>query len=100
MADDGYKQIPSTFVVVVTVVQCAGGVFAEKPESYRVVNGKPESIPFETWRKRVSSNSSLHRWKTWVGNVGRKRGWETWVGNVGTKRGYETWVGNVGGKRG
>jgi hypothetical protein len=57
--DTGYKQIPSTFVVVVTVVQCAGGVFAEKPESYRVVNGKVESIPFELWKKRIGSNQSL-----------------------------------------
>lgn len=73
---NGYKQIPSTFVVVVTVVQCTGGVFAERPESYRMVNGKQELIPFELWKKRVISKpesnkakgvgtklgSNIHRW--------------------------------------
>ena len=59
--DNGYKQIPSTFVVVVTVVQCAGGVFAEEPESYRVVNGKVETIPFELWKKRIGSNRGSNK---------------------------------------
>lgn len=58
LVDNGYKQIPSAFVIVVTVVQCAGGVFAEKPESYRLVNGKQEAIPFEIWKKRVTSDET------------------------------------------
>ena len=58
LVDNGYKQIPSAFVIVVTVVQCSGGVFVEKPESYRLVNGKPEAIPFEIWKKRVTSDET------------------------------------------
>ena len=59
LVDDEYKQIPSAFVIVVTVVQCAGGIFTDTPESYQVVNGKPEAIPFEIWKQRVNSEKTL-----------------------------------------
>lgn len=54
VVDSNRKPVPSTFVIVVTVAQCAGGVFTETPESYEVVNGKVKAIPFEVWKKRIS----------------------------------------------
>lgn len=61
VTDSRHKQIPSTFVIVVSVIHCPGGVFAEKPESYVVTSGKSEAMPFEMWKRRlVSANVNLH----------------------------------------
>ena len=62
--DSSNQQIPSTFVVVVTVIQCAGGVFTEKPESFRVVSGKLEEVPFEIWKKHISSEGDKGKTQT------------------------------------
>ena len=58
---DGNQQIPSTFVIVVSVIHCSGGVFVENPESYHVVSGKPQAMSLEMWKKRLASNGNLHR---------------------------------------
>lgn len=36
--------IPSVFVIVVAIAPCRGGVFTDKPESYRIVDGKVERM--------------------------------------------------------
>ena len=44
------KLLGSTFVIVITVRPCPGGVFAKEPESYHVVNGKVEMMTLGVWR--------------------------------------------------
>lgn len=58
-SENEHKQIPSTFVIVVSVLHCAGGVFTEKPESYFVVSGKCAAMPFEIW-KMLAEKRNLH----------------------------------------
>ena len=43
--------VPSTFVIVIYVAQCLGGVFTKEPESYEIINNEPRRIDFPTWRK-------------------------------------------------
>ena len=45
--------VPSTFVIVVYIAHCAGGVFTEEPESYHVVNGKVKKMDYNKWRERI-----------------------------------------------
>ena len=45
--------VPSTFVIVIYVAQCLGGVFTKEPESYEIVNNEPRRIDFPTWRKLI-----------------------------------------------
>ena len=58
-SEDEHKQIPSSFVIVISVLHCTGGVFTEKPESYFVVSGKCAAIPFEIW-KMLAEKRNLH----------------------------------------
>jgi predicted HTH transcriptional regulator len=51
--DENSKPIPSTFVIVIYIAACLGGVFTEEPECYEMVEGKVEKISFVTWKKRV-----------------------------------------------
>ena len=46
--------IPSTFVIVIYFARCPGGVFAEEPESYHLVEGKLEKMNFTVWKRKVS----------------------------------------------
>ena len=59
--DNNSKPIPSTFVIVIYVAPCLGGVFTEEPECYELVKGKVESMPFTTWKKRILQ-------PVWLGN--------------------------------
>ena len=45
--------VPSTFVIVVYIARCAGGVFTEEPESYHVVCGEVKRIVLHEWRERM-----------------------------------------------
>ena len=45
--------VPSTFVIVVYIARCAGGVFTEEPESYHVVNGEVKKMDYNKWRERI-----------------------------------------------
>ncbi len=56
------ETLPLTFVLVISVLPCPGGVFTKEPESYHVVDGEVKKIPFDTWKEKA---------KTW--NVGLKR---------------------------
>ena len=40
MLDENSKPIPSTFVIVIYIAPCLGGVFTEVPECYEMVEGK------------------------------------------------------------
>ena len=44
------KLMQSTFVILITVEPCCGGVFVKEPESYHIVNGKVEMMTFGVWR--------------------------------------------------
>ena len=45
--------VPSTFVIVVYIARCAGGVFTEEPESYHVVDGEVKRLGSKEWRERI-----------------------------------------------
>ena len=51
--DENSKPIPSTFVIVIYVASCLGGVFTEEPECYEMVQGKVVKMSFTTWKKRI-----------------------------------------------
>lgn len=52
--DSEGKCVPSTYVIVVAVARCPGGVFAEEPESYCVSDGKVVKMDFSDWMRRFS----------------------------------------------
>ena len=52
------ETLPLTFVIVISVLPCSGGVFAEEPESYDVVDGKEKKIPFDTWKEKIKTPNS------------------------------------------
>ena len=54
--DESLKPVPSTFVIVIYIAPCLGGVFAEAPESYEMVKGEVSKMSFATWKKRMSES--------------------------------------------
>ena len=58
--DENSKSIPSTFVVVIYIAPCLGGVFNEEPECYEMVNGMVSNMSFSTWKKRISLPENLN----------------------------------------
>ena len=61
MVDEDSKPIPSTFVIVVYIAPCLGGVFTKEPECYEMVKGKIRKMSFITWMKRISPRpTNLH----------------------------------------
>ena len=53
VVDEDNKPIPSTFVIVIYIAPCLGGVFAEEPECYEMVEGKITKMSFITWKERI-----------------------------------------------
>ena len=49
----------STFVIVIYIASCLGGVFAEEPECYEIVEKKIKKMSFIAWSKRISEPVSL-----------------------------------------
>ena len=47
------EAITLTFIIVVSVQPCSGGVFAEKPESHYIENNEVKEMPFEIWKENV-----------------------------------------------
>ena len=43
--------VPSTYIIVVYVAQCPGGVFVEEPEAYEFKDGEAMKIDFTTWKE-------------------------------------------------
>ncbi|XP_028394837.1 uncharacterized protein LOC114518985 [Dendronephthya gigantea] len=50
--DENSTTIPSTFVIVIYIASCLGGVFTEEPECYEMVDGKVKRMTFIAWKKR------------------------------------------------
>jgi hypothetical protein len=53
VVDENSNPIPSTFVIVIYIAPCLGGVFTEEPECYEMVEGKVGKMSFATWRKGI-----------------------------------------------
>ena len=51
--DDNSTPISSTFVIVIYIAPCLGGVFTEEPECYEMVEGEVVKMSFTTWMKRI-----------------------------------------------
>ena len=51
--DKNSKPIPSTFVGVIYIAPCPGGVFTEEPECYQMVEGKVEKMSFTSWKRCI-----------------------------------------------
>ena len=58
VSDVNGNVVPSTFVIVVYIARCAGGVFTEVPESYHVVNGEVKKMEYNKWRERFFQMTS------------------------------------------
>ena len=57
LEDDDGKEIPSTYVIVIFVAPCPGGVFAKEPESYYIFDeeggsSRVKPMTMDEWRKR------------------------------------------------
>ena len=52
--DANPEAVPSTFVIVIYIAPCLGGVFTDVPECYEMVKKKVKKMPFTTWKKRLS----------------------------------------------
>ena len=53
LLDKDSKLIPSTFVIVIYIAPCRGGVFTEEPECYEMVEEKAQKMSFTNWKKRM-----------------------------------------------
>ena len=51
--------VASTFVIVIYIARCTGGVFTKQPESYHIIQGEVKKIDFKEWIEIV-----LHLQKT------------------------------------
>ena len=58
VVDEERKSVRSTFVIVIVVAYCPGGVFLQVPESYHVVDGHVEKMQLKTWKDYVFSKKS------------------------------------------
>ena len=56
--DDNGREKNKTFVIVVYISYCSGGVFTKEPESYQVVSGNVVRIPFQEWKGRILQPAS------------------------------------------
>ena len=43
--------VPSTYIIVVYVAQCPGGVFVKAPEAYEFKDGEAKKLDFTTWKE-------------------------------------------------
>ena len=60
--DENRKEIPSLFVVIISVVPLRGGLFIEKPESYLIGHeGQVEKMSFADWRHRFFCGAKVPR---------------------------------------
>ena len=53
VVDENSNPIPSTFVIVIYIAPCLGGVFTEEPECYEMVEGTVGKMSFTAWNKRI-----------------------------------------------
>ena len=53
VVDAADKPIPSTFVIVIYIAACLGGVFTEEPECYEMVEEQVKKMSFDDWKRRI-----------------------------------------------
>ena len=53
VVDENSKPIPSTYVIVIYIASCLGGVFTEEPECYEMVEGEVNKMSFTSWKKTI-----------------------------------------------
>ena len=51
--DNNNAPISSTFVIVIFIAPCLGGVFTEQPECYEMVEGEIKKMSFARWKERI-----------------------------------------------
>ena len=56
--DENCNSIPSTFVIVIYIAACLGGVFTEEPECYEMVDEQVKKMSFVTWKDRMLSTDN------------------------------------------
>ena len=56
--DENRNPIPSTFVIVIYIAACLGGVFTEEPECYEMVDEQVKKMSFITWKDRMLSTDN------------------------------------------
>ena len=56
--DENCNSIPSTFVIVIYIAACLGGVFTEEPECYEMVDEQVKKMSFITWKDRMLSTDN------------------------------------------
>ena len=56
--DEKGREIPQTFVIVIYISYCNGGVFAREPESYQTVDGQVVQIRFPEWKSRLLQSTT------------------------------------------
>ena len=54
----GHEVRRDTFVIVVSVAKCPGGVFVKEPESYHLVNELVTRMPLPLWREKLVADNS------------------------------------------
>jgi predicted HTH transcriptional regulator len=53
--DKYFNAVPSTFVIVIYIAPCLGGVFTEEPECYKMMEGDVKKMSFTTWIMQTCS---------------------------------------------
>lgn len=53
------NKIESLFVIIITISQCPGGVYTEKPVSYHIVDGEVREMDFPTWQRKCSQREDV-----------------------------------------
>ena len=76
VADANSIPVPSTFVIVIYIAPCLGGVFTEQPESYEMVEGKVRKMSFDSWMKRILQPAGVHS-KEIVPYSGQRTAWSS-----------------------
>ena len=64
--DTNGEIVPSTYVIVIYVPQCPGGVFTKEPESYEIKDNKAKKIGFHTWKRYIIEGLERDEGKYWV----------------------------------
>ena len=71
VVDEDSSPVPSTFVIVIYIASCLGGVFTKEPECYELVNGKVSKTSLAAWRKGILQPVWLRRKEEIPSSVGR-----------------------------
>ena len=61
VVDANSKPVPSTFVIVIYIAPCLGGVFTEEPECYEMIERKVHKISYISWKRKIQQLGELSR---------------------------------------